>query len=317
MKFRWNKNYLGWGLTAFAVIIASLLVYAALSNFKEIAAGIGNFLSALQPILYGLVIAYLLAPIVAFFETRVFNKVFRKSQLKAEAAEAAQAAEALKNGEEHYHHLRVYVRNKKSRICSILVSVLILFGVIVGICFAILPQLNTTISLLVENIPEYVKNITTWVQDIFSAYPEIGTEITNIVNEASASLKSFLTTSILPQMGDYLGFLTNGIMSIVGFLMNLIFGLVVSIYCLYSKELFSAQIKKFIYCIMKVKHANSFIGGVRKIHKSFGSFITGTLIDSFVVACITFVVTTIFGVPFSLLVSVIMGVTNIIPYFGP
>ena len=93
MKFRWNKNYLGWGLTAFAVIIAGLLVYAALANFKEIAAGVGNFFSALQPILYGLVIAYLLAPIVAFFETRVFNKLFRKAQQRAEAAEAAEAAD--------------------------------------------------------------------------------------------------------------------------------------------------------------------------------------------------------------------------------
>ncbi|MBR5090848.1 MAG: AI-2E family transporter, partial [Ruminiclostridium sp.] len=160
-------------------------------------------------------------------------------------------------------------------------------------------------------------NVSNWVTDAFSGFPEIGEELAAMINDAGATLKNFLNTTILPQITDYLGFLTSGIMSVIGTILNLIFGIVVAIYCLYSKELFAAQAKKTLYCLLPMKRANRFIASMRKIHRSFGNFITGTIIDSFVVCCLTFIVTTFSGVPFALLVSVIMGVTNIIPYFGP
>lgn len=309
--FRWNKHYLGWGLTAFIVIIASILVGTMLVNLDSIAKGIGNFLSTISPIIYGIVIAYLLAPVLEFFEKRVFGKLFTKS----DKPYAEIANHDVNDGK--YSHLKTYVRNRPRRVVSIIVTFLIFLGIIVGMLVAIIPQLTATLKLLVDNIPGYMKTLGEWTQEMFTNYPEIGAEITNIINDAGSTLRSFLSTSILPQMGDYLGFLTNGIMSLVGLLMNLIFGIVVAIYCLYSKELFAAQAKKVLYSALSVKHANRIITGTRKIHHSFGNFITGTIIDSFVVGCITFVVTTIAGVPFSMLVSVIMGLTNIIPYFGP
>lgn len=326
MKLRFNNNYVAWGVTALCVIVASLLVFTMLSNYKEIATVIGNFFSSIQPIFIGFIIAYLMAPVVTFFETRCFNKLFKKSERRIEPVLEDEPEEDMDTvpGEEvadvpklRYKHLKIYVKNKPRRILSITVSFVILIGLLVGVLFAIVPQLIETITLLVDRIPEYGKEMTKWVEGAFASYPEVGEWVTGIINEASTGLKSFLTNSILPQMMDYLGFLTNGLMSIVGVLMNIVFGLVVSIYCLYSKEHFSAQAKKLLYCLVKVKHANGFISGVRKIHKSFGNFITGTLIDSFVVACITFIATTISGVPFALLISVIMGITNIIPYFGP
>lgn len=301
MKFRWDKRYLGWGLTAFAVIVASFIIVAILLFRNELAAGIGNLLNSIISIFYGLIFAYLLCPVVNFFDTRVFGKIFK-----------------IKNSRgEHELGLKVFVKNKLSRILSIIVTIAITLLVIIGVISAILPQLETTINILVNNIPTYVSTLTKWVGSTLSSFPELSAEITEIVNQSFAALRTFLTSSILPQVGDYLGFVTNGIMSVIGFLMNLLLGLVISVYCLYSKELFSAQAKKLLYATMKVKHANHFIASARKVHHSFGSFLTGTLIDSFVVACITFIITTIFNIPFALLVSVIMGITNIIPYFGP
>ena len=315
--FRWNKHYLGWGLTAFIVIIASIVVGSMLVNIGSIATGIGEFLTAVSPIIYGLIFAYLLAPVMTFFEKRVFRNLFTKSDKPFAEIANHDVAEDEKDSGEKYAHLKMYVRNPPRRIISIIVTFVIFIGIIVGILVAIVPQLTATIKLLVDNIPTYMTNLVSWTQEMFTNYPEIGAEITNIINDAGSTLRSFLSTSILPQMGDYLGFLTNGIMSLVGLLMNLIFGIVVAIYCLYSKELFAAQAKKILYSAFSVKRANTLITGMRKLHKSFGNFITGTIIDSFVVGCITFIITTIAQVPFALLVSVVMGVTNIIPYFGP
>ncbi|MCM1334843.1 MAG: AI-2E family transporter [Bacteroides sp.] len=304
MKFRWNKRYLGWGLTAFAVIFASTLVIFILMNQHSLAAGIGGFLNALVPIFYGFILAYLLCPIVNFFETRVFGRLFAKKK-------APDRAEAKAHG------LNIFVKNKLARVFSILVTLVIVIAIIVGVISAIIPQLESTIRILVNNIPSYIATLTDWITSAFASFPDLGAEVTDMVNQSFVALRDFLSNSILPQVGDYLGSLTNGIVSLIGILMNLVLGLVISIYCLYSKELFSAQAKKALYSILKVKHANTFIGAVRRIHRSFGSFITGTLIDSFVVACVTFIVTTLFNIPFALLVSVLMGLTNIIPYFGP
>lgn len=302
MKFRWNKQYLGWGLTAFLVIAASILLFVAITNAESIAAGVQKLTNAVMPIIYGFIFAYIFCPIVIFFETRVFSKLFPlKKKLQCEGCS----------------ELNVFVKNKPARVLSIIVAVLIFFTLLVGIISAIAPQLDTTIKTLIANIPSYVDTVTGWVNSIFDSYPEIGREITVLVNEAASGIRNFLSLDILPQLGDYLGFLTNGLMSLAGILMNIILGLVVSAYCLYSKELFAAQAKKVIYSLFSVKHANGFIGAVRKIHNSFGNFITGTLIDSFIVGCITFVALTVFDIPFALLLSVIMGLTNIIPYFGP
>ena len=313
MKFyKWNKHYLGWGITAFIVIIASILVFTVLANIEKISAGIGGFLSVVSPILYGFVIAYLLAPIVAKFEKSLFSRIFRNSEEHFE-----DKTERIDDSDDNTRHLKVYIKNKPARICSILLTFLLLIGIIVGILIAIIPQLTSTISSLVDNIPTYITNLTDWIKETFTNYPDIGNDLIQMINDAGTTLKSFLNTAILPQMGDYLGFLTSGIMSVIGTIMNLIFGMVVAIYCLYSKELFAAQAKKTLYSFLDINRANRILSGVRKIHNSFGNFITGTIIDSFVVGCITFAVTSIAGVPFSLLVSVIMGITNIIPYFGP
>ncbi len=304
MKFKWNKSYLGWGLTAFAVILASTIIIFILVNQKSVVAGIGNLFNSLVPIFYGFIFAYLLCPIVNFFDTRVFGRIFAKK------------AKPVRHEPEN-HGLQTFVKNKAARVLSILVTIVIVLAILAGVISAILPQLETTIRTLVNNIPSYIATVTDWITSTFTSFPDLGAEVSDIVQQSFGALRNFLSNSFLPQVGDYLGTLTNGIMSVIGIFMNLLLGLVISIYCLYSKELFSAQAKKLLYSIVKVSHANKFIDAVRRIHRSFGSFLTGTLIDSFVVACVTFVVTTLFNVPFALLVSVIMGLTNIIPYFGP
>ena len=318
MKFyRWNKHYLGWGITAFVVIALSIVLVMMFSNLESIGTGIGNFFGAVSPILYGFVIAYLLAPVVRTFETKVFGKAFKKYDSSVQPKLKVKRITSDDDVTHEEIDLKPYVTNKVRRGVSVAVTVIIVFGIIIGMIVALVPQLATTLKMLVANIPSYIQNITKWVTEIFQDNPNMGAQVNNMINEALSSLQSYLSSDMIPKMGDYLGFLTNGIMSVIGTIMNIIFGIVVAVYCLYSKELFSAQFKKTLYSLVTVKRANKILINIRKVHRSFGNFITGTLIDSFVVGCITFIATTIAGVPFSLLVSVIMGLTNIIPYFGP
>ncbi len=321
MKFyRWNKHYLGWGITAFIVIIASILFFMMLSNLEGIGKAIGNFIGAISPILYGFVFAYLLAPVVEFFEKRVFAKAFKKSDLTYKDVvelNKKKGTHIEDENEEKFSHLKRYIKNKPRRIVSITCTFVIFISIITGMLIAIIPQLAVTLQDLVKDIPGYITSLSDWINNSFEEYPEVRAEIIDMINEAGTALKNLLTENILPQMGDYLGFLTNGIMSVISIVMNIMFGLVVAIYCLYSKELFAAQAKKVIYTVFSVKHANKMITSVRKVHHSFGNFITGTIIDSFVVGCITFIAATIAGIPDAVLVAVIMGLTNIIPVFGP
>lgn len=321
MKFyKWNKHYLGWGITAFVVIIASILFFMMLSNLEGIGKTIGNFINTITPILYGFIFAYLLAPVVEFFEKRVFIKAFTKYDRTYKDVvdlKKKKGTQSEDENDEKFSHLKRYIKNKPRRIVSITCTFVIFIGIITGMLIAIIPQLVITLQDLVKDIPGYITNITDWINNSFEDYPEIRAEIITVINDAGSSLRKLLSENILPQMGDYLGFLTNGIMSVISIVMNIMFGLVVAIYCLYSKELFAAQAKKVLYTVFSVKHANKMITSVRKIHHSFGNFITGTIIDSFVVGCITFIAATIAGIPDAVLVAVIMGLTNIIPVFGP
>ncbi len=321
MKFyRWNKHYLGWGITAFIVIVSSILFFMMLSNLEGIGKAAGNFIGAINPILYGFIFAYLLAPVVEFFEKRVFSKAFTKFDLTYKDVvdlNKKKGTHVEDEKEVKFAHLKRYIKNKPRRIVSITCTFVIFLGIITGMLIAIIPQLVITLQDLVKDIPEYIKSLTEWINNSFEEYPDIRAEIINIINDGGTALKNLLTENILPQMGDYLGFLTNGIMSVISLIMNIMFGLVVAIYCLYSKELFAAQAKKVLYTVFSVKHANKMITSVRKVHRSFGNFITGTIIDSFVVGCITFIAATIAGIPDAVLVAVIMGLTNIIPVFGP
>ena len=318
MKFyRWNKHYLGWGITAFVVIALSIVLVMMLSNLESIGTGIGNFIGAVSPIIYGFIIAYLLAPVVKAFETKVFRKAFTKYDTTVRPKVKVKKITSDDDVLHEEIELKPYVTNKVRRGISVAVTFVIIFGILIGMIAALIPQLTSTLKMLVANIPSYIDNISIWVTNIFQEYPDMGAQINDMIDVGLSNLQNYLSSDIIPRMGDYLGFLTNSVMTVIGIVMNIFFGIVVAVYCLYSKELFSAQLKKTLYSLVSVNRSNKILVNIRKIHKSFGNFITGTLIDSFVVGCITFIVSTIAGVPFSVLVSVIMGLTNIIPYFGP
>lgn len=163
--------------------------------------------------------------------------------------------------------------------------------------------------------------------------PEFEKSVIEFINQSSMDLTTFINTTVLPQLNSVnnltkmLSQLSNvvnvitsvsmSVYSIFKAVWNLLIGFIISIYLLASKELFAAQAKKIIYAICSVESANRFISNVRFAHKTFGGFFVGKILDSIIIGIICFVITSILGMPFCVLISVIIGVTNIIPFFGP
>ena len=126
-----------------------------------------------------------------------------------------------------------------------------------------------------------------------------------------------MTHDLVPQLNSLLRNLSSGLLEVVTFLKNLILGLIVSIYILLSKESLATNVKKGIYALFKTRRANQIIKEIRYINKTFGGYIIGMLLDSLNIAVLCYIGTTLLDMPYSILISVIVGVTNVIPFFGP
>ena len=286
-----NKNHIRWGLTAFLVILASLVSYYImfhLDNFKGI---INNLIIILMPVIDGLVIAYLLTPLLNTFERKAVKPFF--------------------------DFLPFRVKEKQQRMCSILITMLVVYVAFYAFFAMVIPQISTSIMTIIEQFPSYVDTLTSWISKTLNDNPQFATFLTNMINEYSFDLENLFNTKIIPQINNVIMTVSMSVYSIFKELWNLIIGFIISIYLLGSKEKFAAQAKKIAYAFLPLETSNRFISNVRFANKTFGGFFVGKIMDSIIIGCICFAVTNIMGTPFAVLISVIVGVTNIIPFFGP
>ncbi|MEG1847289.1 MAG: AI-2E family transporter [Lachnospiraceae bacterium] len=294
MKYRWDKKYLYWGMTAFGVIIASICFYYVLFHGISLRNGLRTAAGIAMPIIDGLALAYLMCPIVNFVEDNLIFPLFKKAKFDI---------------------------NKKSkkivRFVSIIITVFIVFTFIYGFFSMVIPQLITSIQNIIQQFPVYLDNLSQWLGTILSDNPNLEGIAIQLFNQYSGEVEHWLNQSFLPQLN---GMLMSVSLSVLGFLKsvwNLILGFIIAIYLLSSKELFTGQCKKIIYAIFETKTANFFIQDIRFTHKTFSGFLGGKIIDSIIIGILCFICTNFIGTPYALLVSVIVGITNVIPFFGP
>ncbi len=309
MKFKWDKKYLYWGITGFLVISASSVFVIGLSSIVDIISAVFSFLAVLTPVLYGFIIAYILAPVATFIEKPCLRRLFYTIQDK-------KRERFLKKYPDKEPPPKTFPVRKVARVTSVAITILFALALLVGLVWILLPQLIQTVTTLVNNMDEYVKSVTDWVSGALANYPEVENYVLQITDGISDKLNTWLSSELLPQMNNLWNLITSNVMNIISVTMNLLLGFVIAIYFLNSKELFAAQSKKIVYCIFSTKHANRIIETARDINKSFGQFLTGKLIDSFIIGALYVVVMNIFQMPYAVLCGVIMGVLSIIPYFG-
>lgn len=305
MRYKWDKKYLYWGITALAVIIAARLLDAMFISGTTVAGDfISKLLGALSPVFYGFAFAYMLNPIENFFEKTVFMKLSSKKREK--------------NDPTHGYSNDVIIKTKKrARIFGVICSMLTFFLIITGMILIIFPQLISTIQGLVNNIPGYVTEATEWINKQLVSYPEIQEWLNINLGQATNAITDWLKDTIMPQITNIVTSFTGGIATVVSVFTNVFFGIVIAIYFLNSKELFAAQLKKVVYSFTNPKYGNAVIRNMREVHRTFGGFLSGKIIDSLIIMLIFMVILSVFNFPYAMLCSVVMGIFNIIPVFGP
>ena len=283
MKINWNNKYATIAMYAFLVICGSILLYLGISHISSIKASINDFIKTLQPFIIGGTLAYLLNFILRFYEDKILSHDFFK-KLKRSAKRGIGL-------------LLTYIT------ASIITYLFIQF---------VLPQLVDSIIGLVNNIPEYLNELTKVTNDIFdnlNLQPEYINLITDKFGEAVTYIITIIS-NLVPVIGNFVVGATSSIL-------NIIIGIIVSIYILIDKEKFMALGKKIVYALCSEEKAKFILRLATQSNMTFSRFIGGKILDSFIIGVLTFFILTIFKMPYVLLISVIVGVTNIIPFFGP
>ncbi len=294
------RGYAKQGLSAFLVILLGIITYFVFLRFDTLVSIIGMIFSALSPIIYGLVFAFLMNPIVKKVEKFV-----------------RPAVKKIVKKEEHIQ--------SASRVFGIIVALVVFITVIVALFNMIIPELYRSVSDLVATLPGQLKEWVAFVNDMIKKDTTVGNIINTILVKSSEALQNWVQTDLvswaqndlLVKTNDIITGVTSGVMSIVNVLKNVLVGLIISFYVLLSKEKFACQGKKLLYAMLKPRNANNIMHITKKADTIFTGFIIGKIIDSAIIGAICFVVLSILRMPYALLVTVIVGVTNIIPFFGP
>ena len=289
-RFRWDKSYLYWGITAFCVIAACILVFLGISNWRSIRSVGKMLLAILMPFVYGLVLAYLLNKPMVFFETKVFRFISRKNPERG---------------------------RKRRRFFSVLVTMLLLIAMLGGALSLILPQLYRSLERLVNELPEHFTGAINWVGMLLDGNPQLEGIVLGVVGSVEQNLLGWLRTTILAQVSTLLAGVTTGVIGFLREILNFAIGFVIAIYALYHKEQFANQIKKLLYAMLRPQRASKVLRGFKFVDRTCGSFIASKLLDSLIVGIVCWITMSIAQIPYALLISIIVGVTNIIPFFGP
>jgi len=287
MKIFNDKKYNTIAAYAIATFAVCLLLVIIIFRFSTLAGIVKNLLHILNPIIWGVAIAYLLNPIMMFFE-RLFVKAFDKKK----------------------------PHKKLNRYLSIAVTSILTLLAIISIAAVLIPQIIGNISNIASNMPAYFENMQKWFDDLLENNPMI----MDFVNSEFKDFQTYITDAVnkfQPQLQSFVSNLTLGILNFAVGVKDFLLGFIVMIYLLASKEIFIAQAKKIMYALLPEKACNHVMYVAKKSNTTFIGFISGKVLDSFIIGVLCFIAMTLMGMPLTVLISVIVGITNMIPFFGP
>lgn len=294
MKFKFDKKYLYWGLTGFLALAGAILFYYILFHRSNFMGGIDKFITIAMPIIDGFVLAYLFTPILNMLEKKLIKPLCKKAGI----AMTPKVKSRIRAG-------------------SILATLAVVLLVVYELFALIIPEVVRSIQSIIFQFPIYVNNLSEWALLLLKDNPELEATVDALIDQYSAKAMEFVNTNLLPHINEVLKTVSLSVIGVFKALWNLVIGFIISIYLLGSKEKFAGQAKKIVYAVFDRKAGNELVANFRFIHSTFIGFIGGKIIDSIIIGIICFVCTSIIGTPYSILVSVIIGVTNVIPFFGP
>ena len=281
MKINWDKKYTTIAIYAFIVICFSIVFANIISKLDAFTGKMSQIMAVFQPFIIGFIIAYLINFILKFYEDRVFKKFIKGSK-------------------------------KSLRGVAVILSYLTASLIFYVFIQFVVPQLDESITGLVNDIPRYLYDMKVILEQTLNE-TDISPEYMTLINDKLTEITNWvlqLVTNLLPIIGGI-------VMAFASSVWNIILGIIISVYLLVDKEKFFALGKKVVVALFNDKHANIILNLANRTNLTFGKFIGGKIIDSAIIGVLTFIILTIFKMPYSLLISVIIGMTNIIPFFGP
>ncbi len=289
-KENW-ENQIRWGVTAFVVSAAAVGVVYLIFHIDLLVGALRQLLSILAPIIYGAVFAYLMCPI--------YDRVNRSCQ-----------GLFSRRGKAGAHQL--FCRG-----LATLVSVVVLIFLAAGLVSMIIPEMVQSITNLANTLPD---NLAAFYQETAAKlenYPEAQQALEQIYSQAEALISGFMKDTLFPNVKNIMASLSVGLWSAFVWIKNILIGLIVMAYLLNMKEKLLGQSRKLIFAALPVNWARAVIRECEFVNQMFGGFIIGKVVDSIIIGILTFVVLSFMKMPYTMLVSVIVGVTNVIPFFGP
>lgn len=283
-KFTWNRKYLTVCLYAILVVLASVLIIKTVIDWDNVVRHAKSALSVLSPFLWGAFIAFLINPLV-----KLFNKLFGK----------------IKPFKKH---------EKPRKFLSLLISYLLVVALVVLMFVYLLPQIGTSLTEIVNQVPVWINQVNEGLMKFETDHPDFDYDIVNeFLNNITPQLMEFskrIVTDVVPMI-----FTTS--ISVVKGLLNVLIAFIVSVYMVSDKKLLARGFKRVLYSVASEKTGDVIMETLRECYHIFSQFVLGKTVDSFIIGWICFFLMTILRLPFTPIVSLIVGITNMIPYFGP
>ena len=286
MKDPLKKRYLYLMLSIFGAVSASIVVFFLVYRFRGIGDIIHTLSDILAPFIYGGVVAYLLRPMCNFYEKHLRNLLPKK----------------LKNA-----------ANTFAVTLSLITGILLVYMLIIMIA----PQLYDSIVGLWRSLPTKVSQFITWAQKIFGEDEELLHLFNTSYNAVYKELETWIQNTLVPYVTNIISGVGSSVYKVVMFLYNMLIGLIVACYLLAGRKKFARQGVLVIRSLFKPKWAELILDEIAFIDRMFGGFIDGKIVDSAIIGVLCYIGCVIFRFPNALLVSAIVGITNVIPFFGP
>ena len=277
-------------------IVGALLIIfnQIVGNYESFSEGVGTIKTIISPFIYGFVMAYLLSPI--------YNATVRGL----------------------YKLLGKYVKNKQRlfsfcKLVASVVAVVCLIGAVAGLIALIVPQVIESLTGILKSLPQRLTQLSALFNDITSKMDNkrLAMKMSEIYAQAQTNLIELAQTKLLPGMGTLVGQVSTQVLLTLKTMMNVMIGVMACVYMLNSKERFQGQFKKVILATLPKEKAEAVFDFAKFTNRTFGGFINGKIIDSIIIGIICFILMEIFGFPYPILISAIIGITNVIPFFGP
>ena len=287
-----NNPYFQLGVVLLLVLLVATCLLTVVFHLEAAGRILGKIGDVISPLILGLVFAYLMNPLMNFMYRRLYPMFLKRKKDEKKAYNA-------------------------SRFLSVIFAVLCTFILVYEFFSMLLPQLYDSVVGIVNNFSGYYTSMVEWITDFLADNPAIQEYAIDIFSDGFQMLRDWVTNGLLPNMETIITGLTSSVMSVVNAAFNILVGFCAAIYMLCSKDKFMAQGKKVVAAVCKAGTADTIFDLGRRIHKVFSGFIIGKILDSLIIGVMCYIGMLILKLPYPALVATVVGVTNVIPFFGP